>query len=371
MSNPTQNRPLRSILPPHILRAIALKSQDVAQRNRAIHILSLDHTHRSARMIRSQHRLHFPHEHTLVTAKTQVQRTIYDAHGTMDDWQDSIVRAEGNNPVSDPVVNEAYDGLGWTHAFYLKVYRRNSIDNEGLPLQAVVHYGTHYDNAFWDGTRMIFGDGDQDIFNRFTIAIDVIGHELTHGVTEYEANLVYSGQSGALNESISDVFGSMIKQYSLNQRVDQADWLIGTGLFTAKVHGTERHGAALRDMANPGQAYNDPLLGKDPQPYHMDHYDPTLEDNGGVHINSGIPNRAFYLTASTLGGYSWERAGRIWYETVCDPRLRPTAQFNDFAKLTLENAEKLYRYDSPEWRAVREAWDRVGVPVPVPAMGGR
>jgi len=116
MSNPTQNRPLQSIIPPHILRAIALKSQDVAQRNRAIHVLSLDHTHRSARTIRSQHRLHFPHEHTLVTAKAKVQRTIYDAHGTMDDWLDSIVRAEGDKPVSDPAVNEAYDGLGWTHA---------------------------------------------------------------------------------------------------------------------------------------------------------------------------------------------------------------------------------------------------------------
>jgi Zn-dependent metalloprotease len=220
---------------------------------------------------------------------------------------------------------------------------------------------------------MIFGDGDNDFFNRFTVAIDVIGHELTHGVTEYEANLVYSGQSGALNESISDVFGSMIKQYSLKQRVDQADWLIGAGLFTAKVHGTNGRSAALRDMANPGQAYNDSLLGKDPQPSHMDQYDPTIEDNGGVHINSGIPNRAFYLTASALGGYSWERAGRIWYETVCDPSLRqrPTAQFIDFAKLTLENAEKLYRFDSPEWRAVRDAWDRVGVQVPVPAMGAR
>lgn len=371
MSNSTQNRPLRSILPPHILMAIALKSQDVVQRNRAIHVLSLDHTHRSARLIRSQHRLHFPHEHTLVTAKTQIQRTIYDAHGTMD-LPGSIVRAEGGPAVGDPAVNEAYDGLGWTHAFYLQVYKRNSIDNEGLPLQGVVHYGTDYDNAFWDGTRMIFGDGDNEFFNRFTIAIDVIGHELTHGVTEYEANLVYSGQSGALNESISDVFGSMIKQYSLNkQRVDQADWLIGADLFTAKVHGTNGRSAALRDMANPGQAYNDPLLGKDPQPSHMDQYDPTIEDNGGVHINSGIPNRAFYLTASALGGYSWECAGRIWYETVCDPRLRPTAQFSDFAKLTLENAEKLYRFDSPEWRAVRDAWDRVGVPVPVPAMGAR
>ena len=365
MSTYTPNNSLRSILPPHILRAIALNSQDVAQRNRAIHILSLDHTHRSLRLIRSQHSLRLPHEQALVTARAQVQRTIYDAHDSME-LPGSFVRTEGSSPVGDSVVNEAYDGLGWTHALYLQIYRRNSIDNQGLLLHATVHYGKDYDNAFWDGTEMIFGDGDNDIFNRFTLAIDVIGHELTHGVTQYEANLLYSGQSGALNESISDVFGSMIKQYALKQRVDQADWLIGAGLFTAKVHGR-----ALRDMANPGQAYNDPLLGKDPQPDHMDHYDPTLEDNGGVHINSGIPNRAFSLTATALGGYSWERAGHIWYETLCDPRLRHTAQFSDFAKLTLENAEKLYRYGSPEWIAVREAWERVGVPIPVPAMGGR
>jgi len=327
--------------------------------------MSLDQTHRSLRLIRSQHSLRLPNEQTLVTARVQVQRTIYDARDSME-LPGIVVRTEGSNPAGDSVVNEAYDGLGWTHALYLQVYRRNSIDNQGLPLQATVHFGPGYDNAFWDGTEMVFGDGDNDLFNRFTLAIDVIGHELTHGVTQYEANLLFSGQSGALNESMSDVFGSMVKQYALKQGVDQADWLIGAGLFTAKVRGR-----ALRDMANPGQAYDDPLLGKDPQPDHMDRYDPTLQDNGGVHINSGIPNRAFHLTATTLGGYSWERAGHIWYETLCDPRLRPTAQFSDFAKLTLENAEKLYRYDSREWTAVRDAWERVGVPVPVPAMGGR
>src|SRR5262249_6826367 len=148
-------------------------------------------------------------------------------------------------------------------------------------------------------------------FNRFTISVDIMGHELTHGVTAYTAGLIYQGQSGALNESISDVFGSMVKQFALSQTVATADWLIGAGIFTPKVNGV-----ALRSMKEPGTAYNDPVLGKDPQPADMAHYVNTSSDNGGVHINSGIPNRAFYLTAVALGGNSWDRAGRIWYATL-------------------------------------------------------
>ncbi len=150
----------------------------------------------------------------------------------------------------------------------------DNLDNRGLPLIASVHYDKKYNNAFWNGQQMVFGDGDGVIFNDFTLPLDVIGHELTHGVTGSEANLVYQGQSGALNESISDVFGSMVKQYKNNESVDKADWLIGKGLFTSKVHGT-----ALRSMAAPGTAYDDPILGKDPQPPDMQHYVNTPSDN--------------------------------------------------------------------------------------------
>src|SRR5690242_1922321 len=167
---------------------------------------------------------------------------------------------------------------------------------------------------------MVFGDGDGDLFNRFTIALDVIAHELTHGVTGDEAHLVYLGQAGALNESISDVFGSLVKQYVSGEKAADADWLIGRGLFTAKVRGI-----ALRSMKAPGTAFDDPLLGKDEQPAHMRDFVHTSADHGGVHINSGIPNHAFYLLAVALGGYAWEKAGRIWYETVRDRRLKPTA----------------------------------------------
>jgi len=213
-------------------------------------------------------------------AEGQPQRTTCNAQNTTN-LPGEIVRTEGAGPTGDPAVDEAYNGLGDTYNFYWTVYQRNSIDDQGLPLNATVHFDQNYDNAFWNGERMVFGDGDGDLFNRFTISVDVIGHELTHGVTGDEAKLVYLNQPGALNESISDVFGSLVKQFALNQTADQADWLIGAGLFTAKVHGV-----ALRSMKEPGTAYDDPVLGKDPQPATMRNFVQTSDDNGGVHINS-------------------------------------------------------------------------------------
>jgi Zn-dependent metalloprotease len=268
----------------------------------------------------------------------------------------TMARTEGAPPVADASVNEAYDGLGATFDFYLQTYHRNSIDDAGMPMNASVHFGSHYDNAFWNGQQMVFGDGDGKLFNRFTIALDVIGHELTHGVTENEAGLAYSGQSGALNESVSDVFGSLIKQYVNQQTADQADWLIGAGLLADGVKGV-----ALRSMKAPGTAYDDPVLGKDPQPAHMNGYVKTMSDNGGVHINSGIPNHAFYRVALAIGGNAWEKAGRIWYETVSDPHLKPNAKFRTFAKLTESNAGKLFGVGSAEANAVHAAWQQVGV----------
>jgi Zn-dependent metalloprotease len=255
-------------------------------------------------------------------------------------------------------VDEAYDGLGATFDLFWEAYERNSIDDEGMPLNATVHFGEDYNNAFWDGQRMVFGDGDGDLFNRFTIAIDIIGHELAHGVTQDEAQLVYFFQPGALNESVSDVFGSLVKQRSLNQTAGEADWLIGQGLFTENINGV-----ALRSMREPGTAYDDPLLGKDPQPGHMRDFRYTFQDNGGVHINSGIPNRAFYLAATNIGGYAWEKAGRIWYETLRDPQLRPNWGFLRFARLTIAVAGRLFGDGSTEQEAVRDGWGQVGITV--------
>ncbi len=266
------------------------------------------------------------------------------------------MRQEGQPALSDVAVDEAYDYLGATFTFFNEVFGRNSIDGQGLPLAGTVHYGQDYQNAFWNGEQMVFGDGDGEIFNRFTIALDVIAHELVHGVTESEAGLVYFNQSGALNESVSDVFGILVKQYKLKQTAAEADWIIGAGLLTKKIKGK-----GLRSMAEPGTAYDDPTLGKDPQPGHMRDYIETREDNGGVHLNSGIPNRAFYLAALALGGHAWEKAGPIWYDTLCDSRLANDADFAAFARLTVSNAGRRFGAESAEVRAVEEAWAGVGV----------
>ncbi|KAJ8134076.1 hypothetical protein OY671_012710, partial [Metschnikowia pulcherrima] len=145
---------------------------------------------------------------------------------------------------------------------------------------------------------------------RFTVAVDIIGHESTHGVIDSEAASAYQGQSGASNESSCDVFGASVKQYASGQSAREADWSVGQGSFSPKVKAR-----ASRSMAEPGSAYDDPVSGKDPQPAHMSAYVDTPQDNGGVHINSGIPNRAFYSAATALDGPAWEVAGRIWYDT--------------------------------------------------------
>ncbi len=272
-----------------------------------------------------------------------------------------LLRDEGGPATGDPAADEAYEGAGFTYDLYWEIYQRNSVDGNGLTLDSTVHYQQNYDNAFWNGQQMVYGDGDGQIFNRFTIALDVIGHELTHGVTQYTSNLNYQGQSGALNESFSDVFGSLVKQRRLGQTAAQADWLIGQGLFTSKVNGV-----ALRSMKAPGTAYDDPVLGKDPQPGDMAHYVNTSQDNGGVHINSGIPNHAFYLMATAIGGNAWEKAGMIWYVAARD-KFNSNTDFQGAADLTTQVAGQLYGQGGAEQLAVQNAWVSVGI---TPGAGG-
>jgi len=283
-----------------------------------------------------------------------LRRTIYDAQNK-ENLPGKLVRGEGDPETKDAAVTEAYSYTGDTYNFYDQVFSRNSVDDRGMRLDSSVHYSQQYDNAFWDGGQMIYGDGDGELFNRFTVSLDVIGHELTHGVTQYTAALQYSGQSGALNESMSDVFGTMVKQWRLGQTVDQADWLIGAGLLTTQVRGV-----ALRSMKDPGSAYDDPQLGKDPQPKFMKDYVNTSDDNGGVHINSGIPNYAFYLAAAAIGGNSWEKTGKIWYETLTK-RLTPSADFQAAADGTASAAGDLFGANSAEQKAVVDAWSKAGI----------
>ncbi|MBK4784337.1 MAG: peptidase M4 family protein [Pantoea sp. Pent] len=333
-----------SVIPPYILRNIIDNCSGAQQ----------DYARRTLTHVQQ---LMAEHPHTASAASTaqpgSVLRAIYDA-GNTQNLPGTLIREEGQPGNGDVAADEAWNYLGITYDFYWQIYQRNSLDNKGLKLDGTVHYGREYQNAFWNGQQMVFGDGDGEIFNRFTIAIDVVAHELTHSVTETESGLIYFQQAGALNESMSDVFGSLVKQYHLKQSAGQADWIIGEGLLAAGIKGS-----GLRSMSAPGTAYDDPLLGKDPQPADMDHYIDTREDNGGVHLNSGIPNRAFYLAATALGGFAWERAGQAWYDTLCDKELPQDADFSTFARFTVQHAAK--RFDNTVAQAIQSAWHEVGV----------
>jgi Zn-dependent metalloprotease len=342
-----------SIIPPYLLRRLAAQREPAlsgaarAAREALLHVKSFQLS-RTAPAPAVPPGMRGP-------TPAAADRTVYDAKFS-ELLPGSVVRKEGEPATGDPAADEAYDGLGHTHRLYAEAFGRNSIDGRGLPLVATVHFGRLYDNAFWDGRQMVFGDGDGQVFERFTKSLSVIGHELAHGVTQHSADLAYRNQAGALNESMSDVFGALVEQYVRQQSTSEASWLIGEGLFTDKVQGT-----ALRSMKAPGTAYDDDVLGKDPQPDSMDGYVRTSADNGGVHINSGIPNRAFCLVATALGGNAWDAPAQIWYGTLTGGTLAPNATFRAFAKATAASAAELFGSESKEHDAVRSAWETVKV----------
>src|SRR6266571_34592 len=337
-----------TIIPSHMLRHLARHGPDNLRERM---LQTLEH---SERLRGQRDMLAYLGAVALATPPGTKRRTIYDlAHGIR--LPGKLVRDEGNPRSKDRQVNEAYDFSGATYDFFKQVFGRNSVDGNGMRLDSSVHYSRDYDNAFWNGAQMVYGDGDGVIFERFTKCLEVIGHELTHGVTQFEAALAYHDQPGALNESFSDVFGSLVKQWKLKQTADKADWLIGAGLLARGVKGV-----ALRSMKAPGTAYDDPQLGKDPQAAHMKDYVKGSADNGGVHINSGIPNHAFYLVATALGGNAWERAGRIWYDTLTNV-IGPNTSFRQAADATMRSAQTLFGAGRAEQKAVTSAWKQVGV----------
>jgi Zn-dependent metalloprotease len=346
------------ITPPHMLKKL-LESKDKAVREAALSTLLSTTRLRGEREVRAVA--------GFLAVPAAGRRTIYDLRGSTVPSAAVVARTESGSASADPTVNRAFDGLGATREFFKDVLGRNSLDGHGMRLDAYVHYDSDYNNAFWDGQQMVFGDGDGVIFTDFTGSLDVIAHELAHGVTEFTANLEYHKQPGALNESMSDVFGSLVKQWSLGQTADEADWLIGADLFTPTIPAD-----ALRSMKAPGTAYNNELLGRDPQPDHIDRYEnlPDTEEGdwGGVHINSGIPNKAFYLTSVGIGGHAWEAPGHIWYESLL--ASNPLTQFQEFADTTYLKAGLLY--GTAEQQVLAEAWREVGIRItglPVSAQG--
>lgn len=281
-------------------------------------------------------------------------RQVYDCENQ---WVQrvTLARGEGDPAKGDSDVDTVYDFAGVVRGYFAEL-ERNSIDNAGMDIILNVHFGQNYMNAFWDGDEMTFGDGDGQIFTSFAQSLDVVAHELAHGVTQFTANLDYYSQSGALNEHFSDVFGSAITQYHDKQEAGDADWLIGN-----EIMGPTLFGETLRSMKAPGTAYDNALMGQDPQPAHMDDYYAGPADNQGVHINSGIPNRAFYLVATDNIGT--HKATQIWYHAL--QNLWPTANFNDAVDVIVESARILTKNKVvPEGttQTVRKAFAEVGLP---------
>jgi Zn-dependent metalloprotease len=336
-------------LPPYILDRLAA-SEDPSLRRLAVQAIARSASLRAMRTTLAR----LPQMAAVPSPARGKDRLVYDMRnqGTSA-LPGKLVRREGEPRGTDPAVNEAYDHSGTTYDFYRRLFDRNSLDDQGMTLVSSVHVGVQYNNAFWNGQQMAYGDGDGVIFQRFTRALDVVGHELTHGVVAHTCNLDYRNEPGALNEHLADVFGSLIKQWKRKQAASDADWLIGPDIMgrgtTVRAIRTFRDGPAYED---------DPTLGTDPQPKHLrDKYTGTT-DSGGVHINSGIPNHAFFLVATALGGNAWERAGQIWYRTLL--ALNRSSDFAAMVEMTAASAAALFGHGSTEEKAVTKAWQTVG-----------
>lgn len=353
--------PFHSVVPPYLLDAIAERGTERFPKAAAA-AASCRMSDESCRNLRLAGLRYTPpadlgKDETALAApgSAGLQRLIHDAQNT-EVLPGELVRSEGEEPVSDEPVNDAYDGLGASYALFSEVFGRDSLDGAGMPLMASVHYGTDYDNAFFDGRLMVFGDGDDEVFTGFTGSLSIIGHELSHGVISHTADLEYFGQPGALNEHCADVFGALTQQHDAGQNAEDADWLIGAGIFTP-----EMTGRALRSMIEPGTAYDDDVLGTDPQPAHMNDFVTTDSDNGGVHLNSGIPNRAFALAATAVGGPAWESVGQVWYSVLTGSEITQRTDFAEFAELTIAEAADQFGAGSDTHDAIVSGWEAVGI----------
>ncbi|HEY6813180.1 MAG TPA: protealysin inhibitor emfourin [Propionibacteriaceae bacterium] len=337
-----------TFVPPYLLQRVARRAGTRHASASGRETLQVDDRLRARREAR-------PPEMAAPNLPGASSRVVHSANNT-ETLPGAVVRGNGDPPVGDLAVDEAFDSSGQVLDLFQSQFDRRSIDGSGGTVSITVHYGRDYDNAFWDGSQLVFGDGDGQIFERFTKPMDVMAHEFTHGVTQFTIGLAYQDQPGALNESISDVFASMAKQRALGQTAGEADWLIAEGLFKPGINAK-----ALRSMKEPGTAYDDPQIGKDLQVGSMADYVDTYDDSGGVHINSGIPNRAFALAALDIGGASWEKAGQVWYDTLVNSGLSSQAGFESFAQATLSSAGRLFANEPSIAQKIRAAWVDVGV----------
>jgi hypothetical protein len=262
-----------------------------------------------------------------------------------------LVRLEGQPATDDPAVTAVYDNLGIILEFFRSAFGRDlRLDARG-PINATVHYGVDYNNAFWNGQEIVIGDGDGKMFNKGALGtLGILGSELGHLVVQRTAALPYQGESGAINQHFSNVFGVLAEQWRAKQSVENASWLLGDGLLmTGK-------GRALLSFKAPGTASD-----IDEQPADMQHFLRTSDDSAGVHSNSGILNHAFYEVSRLMGGYAWDKPGKIWYQSLL--KVGPTVTFVELAKTTYAVSQTLYGASGSEQDAVKKGWKLVGIEV--------
>jgi Zn-dependent metalloprotease len=276
----------------------------------------------------------------------------------------SLLWSEGGTQTSDTTAQAAFNYAGSVWDYYKNVHARDSYDNAGATIISSVHYSTSYNNAYWNGSQMVYGDGDGTEFIPLAKDLDVDAHELTHAVTERTANLTYSNESGALNEATSDIMGNSCEAYTENAGTPNANtWKVGEDIYTP---GTS--GDALRYMNNPTQ-----------DGYSKDYYPERITgtaDNGGVHGNSGIANLAYYLMVmggshpraktsvvvtplSTTSSTSLTMASKIWYRALT-VYFTSSTNFSAARTATVNAATDLYGATAAA--SVTQAWDCVGAP---------
>ncbi|GAB3952266.1 hypothetical protein GCM10028805_33940 [Spirosoma harenae] len=278
-----------------------------------------------------------------------------DARNTFGDKQEIYQITSTNNTNWNATAVSAHYNAGIAYEYYLNTFQRNALSNTGETIVSIVNMpddeGKAMDNAYWNGKVMAYGNGK--LLKPLAGALDVAGHEMTHGVIQNTANLQYKSQSGAINESMADIFGTMI---------DRDDWKMGEDIATLSVFPS----GAVRDLSNPNQGGK----AKDPrgyQPATMSQYETTTEDNGGVHANSGIPNFAFYKFATVVGK---DKAEKVYYRALTNYLVR-TSQFLDLRLAVIKATGDLYGASGSEVAAAKSAFDAVGITESITTTPGK
>lgn len=299
-------------------------------------------------------------EHTFIESRNLEKNEIYNMHNRKKGLPGKFLSNSRDQSIlsSDKGCIVVWDSTNYFLKFCTTILERNSIDGRGFSIDSSIHFFYQYNNAFYNGRQMVYGDGDQIVFSNFDCDPTVIYHELFHGVTDHTCGFEYQDESGALNEHLSDVFSCIIDQWVNNTKIDEAQWVIGD-ICMVDIEGKSY---SLRSLADPGSAYiNHPYMGTDDQPSTYDEKYTGKADNGGVHINSGIPNYAFYLFCKAIGGVSWTIPCKIWYTTITNPgKVHQKCTFKEFAEATINVAGELYS-DSSIVDKLLNAWTEVKI----------